>query len=254
MLDCGCGDGIPMCRVHDAGTQPWGFDFVPEIVTQARSNLESRGLSERVWRGDITQANSFRPTGIDVPEAFDVTVALGVFPHIEEDVGALRNMAAVTRRGGRVFVEFRNELFGLFTLNRYSYELFCKKLMRLDDLRTRHPEYAAQLDDVAVSLEEFFKLDLPAVRTGTPDAPGYDEILSKFHNPLQVGQSFRDAGLRVANIHFYHYHAFPPILETRHAEPFRTLSLEMEDNPSYWRGYFMSSAFVVEAVKESDRK
>ena len=251
LLDCGCGEGTPMRRIHEAGVQVWGFDFVPAMVAQARANLEGAGLRDRVWQGDVAQASSFRPDGIDVPASYDVCIAMGVFPHVENEVGALKNMAAVTAPGGRVLVEFRNELFSLFTLNRYSYRFFTDALMQLDRRKAAHPELRAALDRLSEELARPFALDLPPTRTGTSDAPGYDEIVSNFHNPFELDSLFEMADLRVVAKHFYHYHAVPPMFESSFPELFRTLSLEMERDPSDWRGHFMASAFVVEAVREA---
>ena len=60
---------------------------------------------------------------------------------------------------------------------------------------------------------------------------------------------FNPVGFHVDRIHFYHYHALPPIFEKKNPELFRELSLKME-KPDDWRGYFMASAFVVEAKLE----
>ena len=239
-----------MCRILDTGVQVWGFDLAPQMVKKAKAQLESRGLKNRVWSGDISEDSAFRPAGMDTPEEFDVCIAMGVFPHLEDEVGALKNMTAATRPGGRVLVEFRNELFSLYTLNRYSYEFLFNRLIRPDELKIKHPEYESQVEEVGSKLEEFFRLDQPPVRRGAEGSPGYDEILSKFHNPLEIADSFVKAGLRVIGIHFYHYHAIPPLFEEDYPQLFRILSLEMEANPSDWRGYFMSSAFVVEATNE----
>jgi len=50
----------------------------------------------------------------------------------------------------------------------------------------------------------------------------------------------------LSDIHFYHYHALPPIFQSKHPQLFRELSLKLE-NPSDWKGYLMASAYVVEA-------
>ncbi len=253
LLDCGCGEGTPLAVIHGGGVEVWGFDFVEEMTAQADALLVSEGLKNRVWRGDITDAASFRPEGIEMPDRFDACIALGVFPHFADEAGALRNMAAALSEDGRVFVSFRNELFSLFTLNRYAHEFFLDRLVDVARSQDRLPEWRETLAEMSGELEPFFRMDLPPVRKGKADAPGYDEILSRFHNPLEMPELFKAAGFRDAELHFYHFHAFPPLFEKGRADPFRNLSLAMEKNPNDWRGYFMASAFVVEAVKESGR-
>ena len=211
------------------------------MAQTARAKLEQKELKNRVWSGDITQASSFKPAGVERPAAFDACLAAGVFPHLteEQEGEALKNMAGAVRPGGRVFVEFRNELFALFTLNRYSWEFFTEKLLPLE---------AAQ--PAAADLKKFFRMDLPAVRPSPAGADSsIDQILCKFKNPLECPAFFKTAGLKVEQIHFYHFHALPPMLEGEHASVFRAASLEMEKDPSDWRGHFMASAFVVESVR-----
>ena len=251
LLDCGCGEGSPMLRIREAGLEVRGFDFVPEMVGKAALILDGDGPAVSVWQGDITEEAAFRPEGLSVPESYDVCMAMGVFPHIQDEVRALQNMASVTRPGGRVLVEFRNELFALFTLNRYSYRMFVDRLLSVSEAKRRHSQHRKELEEFESKLEAFFRLDLPPVRAGTADAPGYDAVLSQLHNPFELHGLFEEAGLRIDQMHFYHYHALPPMFEKDYPELFRTLSLEMERDPNDWRGYFMASAFIVEAVRKA---
>ena len=54
--------------------------------------------------------------------------------------------------------------------------------------------------------------------------------------------------MKIDKIHFYHFHAMPPIFEKKYPELFRKLSKKLEKSNS-WKGYFLSSAFVVEECK-----
>ena len=88
------------------------------------------------------------------------------------------------------------------------------------------------------------------VEKPTPKKDGkisYDDILARFRNPLTIEQDlFSKNGLAVKNIHFYHYHALPPVFSEKHPKFFREKSMDLE-KPGDWRGNFMASAFVVEA-------
>jgi SAM-dependent methyltransferase len=249
VLDCGCGEGTPMSSLHDTGLDVWGFDFVDAMVDATREKLESRRIGHRVWQGDISAPSAFTPVGVTSPHTYDATIAMGVFPHLDDEVKALSNMANATSDGGAVFVEFRNELFSLFTLNNYSHAFVRDELIRAEEAGSAHTEYRDQLGELLQQLERFYRMDLPPQRTGSPETPGYDEILSKFHNPLTVERLFHEAGLAVQQTYYYHYHALPPMFERAYPELFRRLSLDMEEDPTDWRGNFMASAFVVEAVK-----
>ena len=94
------------------------------------------------------------------------------------------------------------------------------------------------------SLDERFRLDLPPARTGDAGEPGYDEVLSRTHNPFLLRQQALEQGLTDVEVLFYHYHALPPMLEGAAPDLFRRASLAMED-PRDWRGHVMASALVL---------
>jgi len=175
-------------------------------------------------------------------EKFDAIIALGVFPHVLDEKKALSNMRGRLESGGVVYVEFRNDLFAAYTLNKYSLDFFLNKVINLNALP----------DDFSKELIDFYserlKLDKPAKNKNGKIS--YTNILAKFHNPLNVEKEiFEPVGFSVTKIHFYHYHALPPIFESKNPALFRQLSLNLED-PDDWRGYLMASAYVVEAVKK----
>jgi hypothetical protein len=139
----------------------------------------------------------------------------------------IANLRDAVRDDGLVVVEARNQLFSLFTLNRYTYEFFRDELLRTED------------ESVLAPLRERFRMDLPPIRRGHADEPGYDEVLSRTHNPFELRALFEAAGFASVQTLFYHYHALPPQLE-----PSVAASLELED-PFDWRGHFLASAFLV---------
>jgi 2-polyprenyl-3-methyl-5-hydroxy-6-metoxy-1,4-benzoquinol methylase len=227
VLDAGCGPASMMRDLAAAGFDVRGFDLADEMVAEARRVLASRGLDPaRVWTGSVTAPSSFGR------RRYDAVVCAGVLPHVPEgsDLRVLRNLRGTLRPGGRAIVEARNRLFALFTLNRYSYDLFVQDLV------------PPALRVVARRLRPRFRMDLPPVR------PGYDQILSRTHNPLVLKAQMERAGFRDVRLHFYHYHALPPMLEASCPAAFRRASLTME-KPDDWRGLVMASAFLATGVR-----
>ena len=82
---------------------------------------------------------------------------------------------------------------------------------------------------------------------GKSGEPGYDQVLSRTHNPFTLRQKFEAAGSNVQTL-FYHYHCLPPMFEQAMRDQFRKLSVAMED-PTDWRGHFMASAFILAGVR-----
>lgn len=244
VLDSGCGPATILRDVADRGMEAYGFDLTPEMVAEARRVMGERGVPEdRIWQGSVLDPANFRaPDGM--PAGFDATLCIGVLPHIpaEADAVAAANLVGAVRPGGLVIAEARNQFFALFTLNRYSYQFFTEELLRVDEMKGKAGGEA--LDAALEEMRARFRMDLPPVRKGVQDEPGYDEVLSRTHNPLVLRSRFERAGLTDVRLLFYHYHCLPPMLQGHAPELFRRESLAMED-PEDWRGMFMASAFLI---------
>ena len=136
--------------------------------------------------------------------------------------------------------------FSLFTLNRYSSDLFETKLVPKAEMEAEigvEPTHK-----IFNAIRERFRMDLPPIRKGKEDEPGYDEILARTHNPFEIRELFAKAGFRSVQTLFYHFHALPPMFENQAPDVFRQLSLKMERNPADWRGHFMASAFLTTGI------
>jgi hypothetical protein len=182
---------------------------------------------------------------------YDCIVSSGVLPHIPETIEAavIANIRDALQPGGHAIVEARNELFSMFTLNRYSHEFFLGKLLPLEELRKEAGAEADGLDAALSQVEGMFRTDLPPIRQGKENAPGYDEVLSRSHNPLLLQQQFLASGFHNVQLYYYHFHCFPPMVASKAPALFRRVSLQMEANPRDWRGLLMASAFFVVAER-----
>jgi SAM-dependent methyltransferase len=253
VLDAGCGPASMLRDLDLPDLDRFGFDLTPEMTAEARRVLQAQGVAtENIWAGSVLDASAFRiPTS--VPAAgFDAALCFGVLPHIpaDSDVTVLRHLTAAIRPGGFVACEARNMLFALFTLNRYSRELFRDQLMRESELKqaARNDDERSALESALSQLDERFRMDLPPVRKGYEDEPGYDEVLSRTHNPFLIRKLAEESGLTDVRILFYHYHSLPPMLEASVPELFRRQSVAMEAAED-WRGHFMASAFIITGRK-----
>lgn len=244
LIDAGCGPASMLRSLTDLGCELHGFDLTEEMVIEARRVMAAAGVPhDRLWQGSVAEPNDFRSP----PGGYDAALCFGVFPHLPADVDplAIANLHASLAPGGLVAIEARNQLFALFTLNRYSRDLFLHELIRIDALPA--PERAA-LAPAIEAMERQFRMDLPPCRTGKAGEPGYDEVLSRTHNPFVLRAQLESSGFADVQVLFYHYHALPPMLESHAPEWFRHRSLALED-PFDWRGHFMASAFIATGVR-----
>ena len=212
VLDAGCGPASFLRDLAETGAGRYGFDLTPEMVAEARR--------------------------------------IGVFPHIprDADVTVMQHLCSAVKPGGLVVIEARNQLFSLFTLNRISCEFFLNDLIPVESLRRESGDAAAGLERAVEEIRQHFRMDLPPVRTGKAGEPGYDEVLSRSHNPLVLREQFAAAGFTNVRLLFYHYHCLPPMTASHAPELFRKQSVAME-TPEDWRGYFMASAFLLAGTR-----
>lgn len=237
VLDVGCGSGEPLVRLLQSGYDARGFDYSEAMVEAAKANVRSHGFDPSlVSRNDMEAIR-----GIE-PGENDCIVGLGSLYYSRSFDSTIEQLSALLPEDGSLIFSLRNELLSLFSLNKYSAEFFLNRLIPSGKLP---PDLRGRVSDF---IQERF--DSPKV---TPAFKTVDDkgIFSLFHNPLTVEDTvLKPHGLRLRGIHFYHYHALPPIFEHSDTIAFRQLSLAIED-PEDWRGTFMASAFIVDAVKSS---
>lgn len=234
VLDAGCGTAGPMIRLLKEGFSLKGFDFSEEMVRVGAEELKKAGYAEDlIFKGDLEDDR------MHLQEQYDAAIAFGVFPHIVDEEKALLNLKTMIKKEGRVFIEFRNDLFSAFTLNEYSLDFFLNRVID----RASLPEELAR--EAVQFYSEKLGVEMPEQKENGRIA--YTDILAKFRNPLSVAKElFEPCGFSVVKLHFYHYHALPPVFEKKNPELFHELSLKLE-NSENWRGYLMASAFIVEA-------
>jgi SAM-dependent methyltransferase len=252
VLDAGCGPASFLRHLTGDGLELFGFDLTAEMVEEARRVFGEKGLEPgRVWQGSVLDAEAYRaPAGSTYPQQYDAAVCVGVMPHVaaEHDAVVFANMRQALRPGGLAVIEARNQLFSLFTLNRPSYEFISNDLIRAEERRASAGAERPALDAALEKMQAQFRMDLPPIRRGKAGEPGYDEVVSRTHNPLAMRPQFEAAGFRDVRVLFYHYHVVPPMFAAQLPEYFIRESVAMED-PADWRGHFMASAFVLAGRK-----
>jgi len=250
VLDAGCGPASFLREIFKDGFNLWGFDLTPEMVTEGRRIFEKNNFPpENIWQGSILDKQAFIQPEC-APKLYDATVCAGVLPHIPEDKEdeVFLNLYNSVKSGGLVALEARNQLFSLFTMNRYTYQFMVDELIRPKAWIEKNEGKQQLMKNAIEEMEQHFRMDLPPIRKGKKDEPGYDEVLSRTHNPIVLKQKFEDLGFQKVQLLFYHFHCLPPMFSNKEKSVFIAESLAME-NPTDWRGHFMASAFFVVGVK-----
>jgi SAM-dependent methyltransferase len=248
VLDAGCGPASMLRHFRDMRSDLYGFDLTPEMVQEGQRVFKALGLdASRIWQGSVLRQKDFLHAG--GPSHYDAVVSCGVMPHIAlpDEIRFIKNIRGALRKGGLAVVEARNELFSLFSMNRYSYSFFWDRLIDGGSLlRKATPVQRRALKKEMNSFRAQFRMDQPPIRKGKKGEPGYDEVVSRTHNPFELRAKFERAGFVDVRVLFYHYHALPPVVGKAVPDLFLKESLARE-NAEDWRGYFMASAFFVVA-------
>lgn len=104
VLDLCCGNGRHMVHLIQLAGHVVGLDYSPDLLALAR---EAVGSGARLVRADMREA--------PFDAAFDVVVnfftSFGYFPSNDENLGAVREVARVLKRGGRFLVDYLNPPF-----------------------------------------------------------------------------------------------------------------------------------------------
>lgn len=236
ILDAGCGSCWPMRELLNSGFNVIGFDFSKKMIDEGKKVLANSNFDpDLISVGDIEKDSSLPK------KKFDSAIALGVFTHLLDQKKALMNINKRLKSKGKVLLQFRNDLFDSFTLNNYSYDFFLQSLI---DVRKFPIAIRKDISDFYLK-----KLSIQNNSEKSTRKVSYNDVLASFSNPLTIGDElFKPCGFKLDKIHFYHYHALPPMFESKYPEIFKKMSMSIE-SPNSWKGYFMASAFVVEATK-----
>ncbi|WP_353427852.1 methyltransferase domain-containing protein [Polynucleobacter sp. MWH-UH19D] len=252
VLDAGCGPASMLRHFLQKGREIYGFDLTPEMVLEAKRVMGQLGVPEsHVWEASVLNPSGYFCDSAN-DDKYDAIVSCGVFPHLreEDEIVAISNIYNSLMPGGLAIVEARNALFSLFALNRHTYEFFTEKLIPVEELRGfATNEENVKLEVALEQLKAQLRTDLPPIRKGKAGELGYDEVLSRLHNPLELERVFKEVGFQEVEVVFYHFHSLPPQFSGSIRNLFLQGSINMEENPRDWRGYFMASAFCVVAKK-----
>jgi hypothetical protein len=164
-----------------------------------------------------------------------------VIPHVRDDDVFVAAMARFVGPSGTLILQFRNAMFSMFTFNRLTKEFI------LDEIMATVPEKFRNA--VAADLDTRLAVDKPPKREWDKDAPAYDEILARFHNPFELADVVKRHGFDGIGFGWYNFHpTFPMIAGSFDPREYREAQIALEADES-WRGMFLCSAGMIIARK-----
>lgn len=239
--DLGAGEVTPAIAISEAlGVDFRASDLSPEMVRLGKENLIKHNMDPD-WLAlvDIREMEAIKTEASRVGQ-FDAVIALGVIPHVADDAWFVEAMSLFLKPGGTLILQFRNSMFSMFTFNRLTKEFILEELMA--------PIPQQFKDAVADDLDQRLAVDKPPIRR-REDGHGYDEILSKFNNPLELAEVVKAQGYTDLSYRWYNFHpTYPMIAGSFDEEEYRQGQIDLEADTS-WRGMFLCSAGMIIATK-----
>ena len=103
VLEIGCGAGFMSIALAQRGLHVQAIDSTEAMLEQARRNAEASGVTLSLEIGNATSLASS-------DDSFDLVVAMGVIPWLEQPALAIQEMARVTRPGGHIVFSADNRI------------------------------------------------------------------------------------------------------------------------------------------------
>ena len=219
VLDFGCGNAVLIPDYIKAGVDIRGIDMTPAMIKSAQERIKKLGGDPNsVRQGMVTALREEKAASYDALTCFNV---LAYFT-AEEDRIFYEEASRIIKPGGYLIVTHGNELFDMFTFNKFTVE-FINKFFVTD------PSYAARIGGLLAN----------------PDKPGNALAYNVRENPLTFQFKAKKYGFREVRQEFINRHMAPPLIYKEETYP-NTIGLPEEEK---WKLMFTCSTYGSCSVK-----
>lgn len=114
VADVGCGGGLLSEALAHAGARVTGIDLAPDLIEVGRLHLYETNGSARTPIAIDYRLCSSRELAESEPAAFDAVCCLELIEHVPDPAALVRDLAALLKPGGVLFVSTLNRTFASF--------------------------------------------------------------------------------------------------------------------------------------------
>lgn len=126
IIDFGCGDAVMFPPFLEKGVNITGIDIIEEMIVLAKERLRQKGYDQSIVKlGDVKLLREYKDQSIDAVLCFNV---LAYLTDDEEKI-FYEQVKRILKPNGYFAVSHSNELFDLFSLNRYTLNFFNTNFM-----------------------------------------------------------------------------------------------------------------------------
>jgi 2-polyprenyl-3-methyl-5-hydroxy-6-metoxy-1,4-benzoquinol methylase len=218
IFDFGCGDAILFAPFLRAGAHIQGVDVAKAMIDLAERRLRDDGHDPALAQlGGVHELERLPAASIDALLSFNVLAYLTD----EEERLFYAQARRLVKPGGSLIVTHSNELFDLFSLNRYTAEFFVAKLVG--------PQFRDRIASLLTAGRE----------------PEDRSTYNVRENPLSYRFKLARWGFEEAQQEFINLHLAPPPLREPQTYP-DTIGVSEEDR---WKLMFTCSTYGSRAVR-----
>ena len=231
ILDAGCGTGMFLEVATKAGFDCTGCDFSEGMLNKAKEILPDIPLIQT----SIDDLSMFQD------ETFDHVFCLGVLPYIpeEQEGKAYQEIRRILKKGGYFISAHQNELFDMFTFNKYTLRFFERNMLPLISQINPYIDPELWKDELSKLITHS---DAPINKDSNNSAR--DVIFIEPENPILYPDKLAKYGFTNKEFMYYNFHCLPPLIRNG-ARELIEISKQMEIQfARNWQGIFMASTFI----------
>lgn len=230
VVDFGCGDGALCEKILTGGGSVCAIDLDLSMIESTQKRLQKcathrPGAHYKVLNGSVECLEPIVETSIDT------LLAINVLAYMDKDTEQqfYKHAQRILRPGGILIVSHSNELFDMYTFNKYTVGFY-----------KRHFSTHASMDEVRSLLTH-------------PDVPER-RVYPVRENPLNYKYKLASYGFREERQEFSILHQLPPLL-MKNFNPDDLRSRECPDTIDWpasekWKLMFMCSIFGSRAIRD----
>ena len=242
VLDIGCGGGQTILDALERDIDVIGVEPIEKLADFGRNKLISEGYSgSKILLGDASAISKFDE------ESFDAVAMLSVIPHVpKKDWESLhKEIFRVLKPGGIAIIAYRNELFDLFTANRFTH------LFMMNNFFSHGSYTELERSAIATELNSFIPFyETPSLNHTESNDKSFGDLDRPKSNPLNQSSYLANFCLNLSSMYYCNFHPILPNMKHRDSKSLRKIKYDMElDWFNEWQGMFMSSMFVTVSRK-----
>jgi 2-polyprenyl-3-methyl-5-hydroxy-6-metoxy-1,4-benzoquinol methylase len=253
VLDLGCGTGHMVTELLGMGYNAAGIDVAENMIAEAKRVFQKAKLSGSP-DDFFSVGDCLNVTG---DKRYDMVTSLGLLEYLKGEQSLFSNLKRVVKPGGYALVECRNQLFNLFSGNRYTtMEAKGGSLRRLIGELAEVERYSPVKNgsipgiygEAVREMDRFLSTVAGDKKWFTKQKKRYSSfpksMVRQQHTPEAIARVGKRFGFNLEYVVYYHMHPFIPAYEKEFPRIYNKLAFLLSPIGYTSLGAVHGSAFI----------